>query len=158
MFTWRLFGGTPTTSSPRRRMSPASGSSNPATMRIVVVLPQPDGPSSVRNSPSRMSIVRSSTAVTSPKRFVTPRILIAAVVGSLIARSSLPGAQGADVVRGHPRLRFQPPLAHEPACPGPHNDDPRHHQDAAPHGDDRRQPLRQPQLRIQIDGERGLVA
>ena len=62
MFTSRLFGGTPTTSSPRSRMRPSSGSSKPATMRIVVVLPQPDGPSSVMNSPSAMSSEMSSTA------------------------------------------------------------------------------------------------
>ena len=35
------------------RISPAVGSSKPATMRSVVVLPQPEGPSSVRNSPER---------------------------------------------------------------------------------------------------------
>ena len=32
---------------------PAVGSSKPAIIRIVVVLPQPDGPSSEKNSPSR---------------------------------------------------------------------------------------------------------
>src|SRR3954451_19783030 len=128
MLTWRLLGGTPTTSSPRSRMSPSSGSSKPATIRIVVVLPHPEGPSSVRNSPSRMSSVRSSTAVTSPKRFVTSRMLIAAMVGSLIDRSSLPGTQRAEVVRRHPRLCLHPPLGHEPADLGRDHDGHRHHQ------------------------------
>ena len=32
---------------------PASGRSKPAISRSVVVLPEPDGPSSVKNSPSR---------------------------------------------------------------------------------------------------------
>ena len=36
MFTSRLFGGTPTTSVPRSRIVPSSGSSKPAIMRIVV--------------------------------------------------------------------------------------------------------------------------
>jgi len=40
-------------------------------MRSVVVLPQPLGPSSVKNSPRSMSSVSSRTAVNSPKRFVT---------------------------------------------------------------------------------------
>src|SRR3954451_4331861 len=39
-------------------------------MRSVVVLPQPLGPSSVKNSPSRISRFRRSTAGTAPKRFV----------------------------------------------------------------------------------------
>ena len=53
MFTSRLFGGTPSTSSPCRTTCRAVGSSKPAIIRMVVVLPQPDGPSSEKNSPSR---------------------------------------------------------------------------------------------------------
>jgi hypothetical protein len=41
----RRTGGRPTTSSPPIRMTPAVGSSWPAIMRRIVVLPQPDGPS-----------------------------------------------------------------------------------------------------------------
>src|SRR3954465_8807909 len=51
MFTSRLFGVTPVTSLPSRNTVPAVGSSNPAIIRIVVVLPHPDGPSSEKNSP-----------------------------------------------------------------------------------------------------------
>src|ERR1044072_3669492 len=40
-------------------------------MRSVVVLPHPDGPSRLKNSPSSMSSDRSSTAATSPKSFET---------------------------------------------------------------------------------------
>ena len=40
-------------------------------MRSSVVLPQPDGPSSAKNSRSWISSVRPSTAVKSPKRLVT---------------------------------------------------------------------------------------
>ena len=48
--------------------SPALGSSSPATMRMVVVLPQPLGPSNTRNSPSAMSSDMGSTAVDEPQR------------------------------------------------------------------------------------------
>ena len=41
---------------------PSLGCSKPATIRSVVVLPQPDGPSSEKNSPCLMSRSRSSTA------------------------------------------------------------------------------------------------
>ncbi len=40
------------TSSPSSRMRPEVGSSSPAIMRSVVVLPQPEGPSRQKNSPS----------------------------------------------------------------------------------------------------------
>ena len=39
------------TSVPASSMRPASGSSKPAMSRSVVVLPEPEGPSSVKNSP-----------------------------------------------------------------------------------------------------------
>ena len=62
------------TSSPSSRIRPLVGSSSPAIMRSVVVLPQPDGPSSARNSPSCTVKVESSTAAKSPnclRRFST---------------------------------------------------------------------------------------
>ena len=43
------------TSRPWRRTRPAVGSSNPAIIRRVVVLPEPDGPSIEKNSPSAIS-------------------------------------------------------------------------------------------------------
>src|SRR4051812_2797445 len=52
-------------------MTPAVGSSKPPSMRSVVVLPHPDGPSSAKKLPRSTSSVRSSTATTSSKRFVT---------------------------------------------------------------------------------------
>ena len=57
-----LVGGRPATSSPSIRISPSLGCSKPAIIRSVVVLPQPLGPSRVKNSPSRDSRLRSSTA------------------------------------------------------------------------------------------------
>ena len=47
---------------PSRRMSPALGASNPASIIRVVVLPDPEGARSVRNSPRRTSRSRSRTA------------------------------------------------------------------------------------------------
>src|SRR3954454_20257554 len=53
-------------SAPPSVTRPVSGRSNPAMMRSVVVFPDPDGPSSVKNSPSPTARSTSSTATTSP--------------------------------------------------------------------------------------------
>src|SRR5581483_11759931 len=68
MLTSRLFGGMPVTSEPCSQMVPVVGSSNPAIIRMVVVLPQPDGPSREKNSPSAMVRSSPATAVTTPPR------------------------------------------------------------------------------------------
>jgi len=47
-------------------MRPESGSSKPAITRSVVVLPDPEGPSIVKNSPASTSSDSLSTATTSP--------------------------------------------------------------------------------------------
>src|SRR5438128_727392 len=57
------------TSSPSSRICPEEGSSSPAIMRRVVVLPQPEGPSKTKKSPSPMVNEEERTAVKSPKRF-----------------------------------------------------------------------------------------
>ena len=44
--------GTDSTRSPSKLMAPASGSTNPAMARSSVVLPDPEGPSRPKNSPS----------------------------------------------------------------------------------------------------------
>ena len=48
----RLRGGTSSTGRPATRIVPALGVSKPASIIRQVVLPEPDGPSRVRNSPS----------------------------------------------------------------------------------------------------------
>ena len=53
MLTGRLSGGSSVMSRPRSRIRPPVGSSKPPIIRRVVVLPQPDGPSSEKNSPAR---------------------------------------------------------------------------------------------------------
>src|SRR6185295_7328149 len=54
------------------RIAPASGCSKPARSRSSVVLPQPEGPSRVRNSPGRTSSETSRRARTSAYDFETP--------------------------------------------------------------------------------------
>jgi dihydroxyacetone kinase-like protein len=61
----------PVTSLPSSRMRPAVGISSPAIIRSVVVLPQPEGPSSTKNWPCPMVRVKSRTATKSSKRFCT---------------------------------------------------------------------------------------
>ena len=55
----RSRGSRSLTTRPSMRISPAVGSSKPAIMRSVVVLPQPDGPTNTTNSPSSMVKLKS---------------------------------------------------------------------------------------------------
>src|SRR5437868_15544893 len=65
----RLKGGSAPIGVPAIRISPAVGGSKPAIIRSVVVFPEPEAPSSVRNSPAAISRESSSTARKSPNRF-----------------------------------------------------------------------------------------
>src|SRR4030042_131874 len=56
------------------RSRPSSGVSKPALRRRSVVLPQPEGPRRVRNSPGRTSSETRSRATTSPYVFRTDSI------------------------------------------------------------------------------------
>src|SRR5690349_8115269 len=56
-------------------IEPASASRMPATRRSRVVLPQPEGPSSVKNSPGFTSRLTPSTAAVAPKCFASPATL-----------------------------------------------------------------------------------
>src|SRR6185436_9825383 len=60
------------TSRPPMVIEPVSFWSSPATMRKVVVLPQPDGPSRVTNSPCSTARSTWSTALSAPKWRPTP--------------------------------------------------------------------------------------
>ena len=55
-------------SCPAMVIVPLVGSSRPATIRRVVVLPQPDGPRSAKNRPCSTTRSRSSTAVNLAER------------------------------------------------------------------------------------------
>src|SRR3954454_23250684 len=59
-------------STPSSRIAPESGISKPAIRRSVVVLPEPEGPSMVKNSPWPISRSTSSTAATSPNCLRSP--------------------------------------------------------------------------------------
>src|SRR3954470_21100917 len=77
----RRCSGTSVMSWPTTWKGQESGISKPAIMRRLVVLPQPDGPSSEKNSPALMSSVTASTATTLPSNvLVTFLRLIAADV------------------------------------------------------------------------------
>ena len=62
----RWWGGSRPTSRPRMTIAPLVGATNPAIIRSKVVLPQPLGPSSASNSPSRTSSEMVSTATVEP--------------------------------------------------------------------------------------------
>src|SRR4051812_5001012 len=64
-------------------MRPSSGRSNPAIILSVVVLPEPEGPSSVKNSPGSISRSTRSTAMTSPYVLRTPRRRTSIAAGSV---------------------------------------------------------------------------
>ena len=72
MFTLRAYGGSRVTSTPASSTVPASGRSNPAIRRSSVVLPEPDGPSMVKNSPSATSRSTPATAASCPYMRRTP--------------------------------------------------------------------------------------
>ena len=73
MFTGRLFGGTFSIERPLIRMSPEVGSRNPAIIRMIVVLPQPEGPRIEKNAPCGTAKETPSTAVVPSKRLVRSR-------------------------------------------------------------------------------------
>lgn len=59
---------------------PPSMELNPIIIRSRVVLPQPDGPSNVKNSPGFISNDNPSITVSLPNRFTTFSILIATLI------------------------------------------------------------------------------
>src|SRR5262245_45511229 len=88
---------------PSMTISPLSGIRKPATRLSSVVLPQPDGPSSVISSPRRTISDTSSSAVILPKRLVTRSSWTAAcwlsvqLAGAAIEAESSPSAGLLDV-------------------------------------------------------------
>src|SRR4029079_8270284 len=67
-----------------KRISPLSSSQKPAIMRSKVVLPQPDGPSRVKNSPSATSRFTPSTARTVPNVRLTPAMTMPATSAGVL--------------------------------------------------------------------------
>src|SRR4051794_27951310 len=90
MLTGRRFEKRDVTSSPCRTIRPSSGTSKPAIILSVVVLPQPLGPRSEKNSPSWIESVTSRTASCLPKRLLTPSRAIATLRSSGMRVESKP--------------------------------------------------------------------
>src|SRR5215470_15963462 len=90
----RSFGGRSLTSSPPIKISPDVTSSRPAIIRSVVLLPQPEGPTSTTSSLSGISRLMPRTASTASKRLVTLRRLTSAMISAF----RRPGCQAGDVV------------------------------------------------------------
>src|SRR5437763_7070432 len=65
--------GTAVTSVPPTSMRPSSGSSKPGVRLNVVVLPQPGGPSSAKNSPASTARSTASTARVMPSKLLLTR-------------------------------------------------------------------------------------
>src|ERR1700674_4204701 len=96
------------TSSPPSRMRPEVGSSRPAIMRNVVVLPQPEGPSKQKKSPSRTVKEESRTATNSANtlwRFSTRMSAIASLRELRHDREQRRPDQGGDERAGVQRHR-----------------------------------------------------
>src|SRR2546430_3207281 len=112
-------------------ISPAVGRSSPAIIRSRVVFPEPEEPSSTRNSPSRIERSTPSTACRSPNCFLKFRISMPATVEALAPR--LPAVRGRvgrlgevyrrggdDTRRDLPDFeRPPPPPGGGPGCPPP---------------------------------------
>src|SRR5258706_13882967 len=96
------------TSWPSSAMVPPVGYSSPAIMRSVVVLPQPEGPSSTTNLPLSSTSEEPRTAVKSAKRFCRFWILISLMDLLLRGppRNRLCRAAGGAPLRGRRRRRF----------------------------------------------------
>src|SRR5260221_5690355 len=100
----RTCGGWRATSNPETNACPPLGVISVVSIRTIVVLPAPLGPSSPKTSPRRTSKLTLSTAVNAPKRLVRSLVCIAGESGSIIARKS--------DFRGHPRFEFALGLQH----------------------------------------------
>jgi hypothetical protein len=68
VLTGRLNGGSAATSAPSIRICPSVARSKPAISLRVVVLPDPDAPRTVRNSPVSTASEMPSSAVNAPNR------------------------------------------------------------------------------------------
>src|SRR6478752_9639232 len=104
----RSFGGMSLITSPPTMILPALIFSRPATMRSAVDFPHPDGPTSIRNSPSPTSSDRSSTATIGPGK-----TLVTFSKTTSVTRSPLQPLRG--------------DAAHEVALRGDEQDQHRHH-------------------------------
>ena len=83
---------------------PDVGEMRPASMRIVVVLPDPFGPTKPTTSPAGTSKLSPSTATTSPKRFDNESAAIAIVRGAVGCAGPVGAAGSFSTARVGPSL------------------------------------------------------
>src|SRR5262245_14408246 len=76
-----------------RRMRPSLGRSRPATRLRIVLLPQPDGPTTATNSPARTSRLTRSIAVSGDTRSRAVKRLVTPMSSSTDAVFSIGGIQ-----------------------------------------------------------------
>src|SRR5207248_2391622 len=118
----RSFGETSFTTRPPIERVPSEMSSRPATMRSAVVLPQPDGPTRTRNSPSWMSSVRSKTAWTPLSYTLSTSLKATSAMDPPDVECGAVGGEDALLVAGeehrHAGQRHLQPDAHEVAVGG----------------------------------------
>src|SRR6185437_4494295 len=95
----RFSGGRSTISSPSIRIRPSSGATKPATMRKVVVLPQPEGPRREKNSPEAILRLTCETAGSRLYAFVNPTSSTTAN-SSPLRRTPRPNLRREDAVDG----------------------------------------------------------
>src|SRR5262245_46626336 len=88
---FRSFGGTSFTTSPSITISPPLMSSSPAIIRSVVLLPQPDGPTSTTNCLSGMSRSIPRTAGVPSKFFSSARSVTWAIASAFGRAGGEPG-------------------------------------------------------------------
>src|SRR5439155_1461066 len=99
------------------RTMPSSAMSRPAMMRSNVVMPQPDGPSSEKNSPLRMETLTRSSASTSPNLRVRFSTSIAGVsIATASGEDNKTARSGDRIFDGDrdPVARRQPPRRQPP--------------------------------------------
>src|SRR5258707_2641434 len=88
---------------PAIAIAPSSGASSPAMQRRIVVLPQPEGPSSARVWPSATSSETPSTAARPPKRLRKSRIVTKPAM-SILSQRCARGAEQRESAEQHHKL------------------------------------------------------
>ena len=108
----RTCSGRVTTSKPATSALPLVGGSRPHSMRMVVVLPEPLGPSMPNTSPREMSRSSPCTATSAPKTLRSARVW---TTGGTVTRQR--AARGSCTVIGNPARRRLAPSVNSTFTP-----------------------------------------
>src|SRR5699024_4547855 len=116
----RAAGSVPVTSLPPMAMCPPLVASRPASARSVVDFPQPDGPTSTRNSPSAMCRSRSRTLGRSaPGYWIVTSSNFTSAMGKMILQDDEAPPQPTLECRTMPESNVPGALGHNPLSTGP---------------------------------------